>query len=110
MKILIIGSGYVGLVSGVCLAEIGHEVVCVDLDFSKVKLINSGVSPIYEKGLDEMLVKNISSGRLRATTDLQEAIAGADVSIIAVGTPFDGKEIDLTYIRQAAADIGKSLQ
>jgi UDPglucose 6-dehydrogenase len=110
MKIIIIGSGYVGLVSGVGLADIGHEVVCVDLDSSKVRSINSGVSPIYEEGLDELLLKNVLSGRLRATTDLQEAIVGADVSIIAVGTPFDGKEIDLTYIRQAAVDIGKSLQ
>lgn len=110
MKITIIGSGYVGLVSGAGLAEVGHEVVCVDVNSSKIQSINSGVSPIYEKGLDELLLKNVSAGRLRATTDLKEAIVGADVSIIAVGTPFDGKEIDLSYIRQAATDIGKALQ
>jgi UDPglucose 6-dehydrogenase/GDP-mannose 6-dehydrogenase len=110
MKIVVIGSGYVGLVSGVCLAEIGHDVVCVDVDSNKVNSINSGISPIYEDGLDEFLKKNVTSRRLRATTDLAEAIVGADISMIAVGTPFDGKEIDLSYIRQAAIDIGKSLR
>jgi UDPglucose 6-dehydrogenase len=110
MKIVVIGSGYVGLVSGVGLAEIGHEVVCVDVDPSKVELINSGVCPIYEEGLGELLEKNVSSGRLRATNNLRNAMSGAQVSLIAVGTPFDGKKIDLSYIRQAAIDIGKALQ
>jgi UDPglucose 6-dehydrogenase len=109
MKIVIIGAGYVGLVSGVGLADVGHEVVCIDVDSEKTRLINSGSSPIYEVGLEELLRKNVSLGRLRATTDLSAAIVGADVSIIAVGTPFDGKEIDLSFIRQAAADIGNVL-
>ena len=110
MKIVIIGSGYVGLVSGVCLAEIGHNVVCIDVDANKVNAINSGISPIYEDGLDQLIRKNIDLKRLSATTNLEEAIIDADVSIIAVGTPFDGKKIDLSYVRQAAIDIGNSIR
>jgi UDPglucose 6-dehydrogenase len=110
MKIVIVGSGYVGLVSGVGLAEIGHDVVCVDIDSEKIKLINSGVSPIFEKGLDALIQKNVSSGRFRASTDLADAIIGADVSMIAVGTPFNGKEIDLSFIQQATSEIARSLQ
>ena len=110
MKIVVIGAGYVGLVSGVGLAEIGHEVVCVDVAPSKVESINSGVCPIYEEGLGTLLQKNVASGHLRATTNLAKAMADAQVSMIAVGTPFDGKEMDLSYIRQAAIDIGKTLQ
>ncbi|MDS4016645.1 MAG: UDP-glucose/GDP-mannose dehydrogenase family protein [Candidatus Accumulibacter sp.] len=110
MKIVIMGSGYVGLVSGVGLAEIGHEVVCVDVASSKVAQINSGTSPIYEEGLDALLKKNVAARCLRATTNLAEAMVGAEISMIAVGTPFDGKEIDLSFIRQAAIDIGNTLQ
>ena len=110
MKVVIIGTGYVGLVSGVGLADIGHEVVCVDIDSRKVDLINSANSPIHEAGLDELLKKNVNSGALLATTDINNAMVGADVSIIAVGTPFDGNEIDLQFIRQAASDIAGSLK
>jgi UDPglucose 6-dehydrogenase len=110
LKLIIIGAGYVGLVSGVCLAEIGHEVVCVDTDPAKVDAINKCISPIYEVGLDELLIKNVSSAKLRATTNLAEAIVGADVSMIAVGTPFDGSEMDISYIRQATVEIGNSLK
>jgi UDPglucose 6-dehydrogenase len=110
VKVVIIGTGYVGLVSGVGLADIGHEVVCVDVDPKKVELINSGTSPIHEAGLDELLRKNISSGALSATTDIKSAIVGAEVSMIAVGTPLDGNEIDLKFIRQAAKDIASALQ
>jgi len=109
MKIAVVGTGYVGLVSGVCLAEKGHEVICVDNDLSKVDKINSGISPIYEEGLDELLRKNIGS-RLKASIDLEAAIVGSDMSLIAVGTPFDGDEIDLSYIRQVSAEIGKALK
>jgi len=109
MKIAVVGTGYVGLVSGVCLADKGHEVICVDNDIEKVSKINSGESPIHEAGLDDLLQKNIG-GRLNATTDLGAAIAEADVSLIAVGTPFDGNEIDLSYIRQVSADIGEALK
>ncbi len=109
MKISVIGTGYVGLVSGVCLAEKGHEVICVDLDPRKVAAINDAKPPIHERGLDELLRKN-SGRRLRATTDLAAAVHATGLSLIAVGTPFKGDEIDLAYIRQAAADIGAALR
>lgn len=109
MKIAVVGTGYVGLVSGVCLAEKGHDVVCVDSDMAKVERINAADSPIHEAGLDELLKSNIG-GRLKATNDLKTAVLDSDVSLIAVGTPFDGNEIDLSYIRQVSADIGDVLK
>ncbi|BET69692.1 UDP-glucose/GDP-mannose dehydrogenase family protein [Opitutales bacterium ASA1] len=109
MKVSVIGTGYVGLVSGVCLADKGHEVVCVDIDPKKVDRINRADPPIHERGLDELLEKNIGT-HLRATTDLATAVRESDLSLIAVGTPFKGDEIDLRYIRQAAADIGNALR
>jgi UDPglucose 6-dehydrogenase/GDP-mannose 6-dehydrogenase len=109
MKISIIGTGYVGLVSGACLAEKGHDVTCVDMDMDKVALINSAIPPIHEPGLGPLLEK--SCGRnLRATRDLRHAVLDSDLSIIAVGTPFDGEEIDLEYIRTAARQIGAVLR
>ncbi len=109
MKIAVIGTGYVGLVSGVCLADKGHQVTCVDILEDKVTLINSGTSPIYESGLDELLQNNIGK-RLKASTNLYEAIMDAEISIIAVGTPFDGNEIDLKYIRLVSQQIGEVLK
>ena len=109
MKVSVVGTGYVGLVSGVCLAEKGHEVICVDNDAAKVDKINAGKSPIYEDGLDDLLTHNIGQ-RLTATTDLQQAVLNSDVSLLAVGTPFNGSEIDLTYVRQVAKDIGSALR
>lgn len=109
MDISIIGTGYVGLVSGVCLAEKGHHVICVDVDPVKIERINSGDSPIYERGLEALLRKNLC-GNLRATTNLAEAVFASDLSMIAVGTPFDGEKIDLSYIQSAASEIGKVLR
>jgi UDPglucose 6-dehydrogenase len=109
MQISIVGTGYVGLVSGVCFAEKGHQVLCVDVDPAKVAKINQGIAPIYERGLDDLLVSNIQV-RLKATTDLRRAVLETSVSMIAVGTPFDGREIDLTYIKQAAQQIGAALK
>ena len=109
MKISIIGTGYVGLVSGVCLAEKGHDVTCVDLDARKVEMINRGEPPIYERNLESMLKANIGK-RLRATTDLPASVHATELSLIAVGTPFKGDEIDLTYIRKAATDLGNALR
>ncbi len=109
MKISIIGTGYVGLVSGVCLAEKGHDVTCVDIDQSKVDRINAGQSPIHEKGLDDLLAK-CCGVNFRATTDLRAAVLDSEISMIAVGTPFDGDEIDLQYIRAAASQIGAALK
>lgn len=108
MNISIIGTGYVGLVTGTCLAEKGHRVICVDVDEAKVNMINRGVPPIYERGLEELLRRNIGT-RLTATSDLPGAIHATDVSLIAVGTPFDGSAIDLKYIRAAAQQIGTVL-
>src|SRR3954462_11562173 len=108
MKVSIIGTGYVGLVTGVCLADRGHDVVCVDVDATKVDAINRGVAPIHERGLPELLAKHASRS-LRATTDLAAAVLGSDLTFVAVGTPFDGREIDLRFIRQAATEIGAAL-
>ncbi|MBI1340924.1 nucleotide sugar dehydrogenase [bacterium] len=109
MKVSVIGTGYVGLVSGACLSELGHQVVCVDVDARKVDMIERKDPPIYEKGLQALLERNVPA-RLTATTDLRKAVIESNLSLIAVGTPFDGQLIDLKYIRQAAADIGRALR
>ena len=109
MKVSIVGTGYVGLVSGACLAEKGHEVICVDVDQAKVDRINQGISPIYENGLDELLRRNLGQ-RLSASTDLQRAVHDTELSLIAVGTPFDGAQIDLKFIREVARQIGAALR
>ena len=109
MKISVVGTGYVGLVSGVCLAELGHTVACVDVDRAKIDQINQGIAPIHEKGLGHLLKKHAGS-RLTATADLERAVHETELSLIAVGTPFNGQEIDLTYIRQVAQKIGGALK
>ena len=109
MRVSVIGTGYVGLVSGVCLAEKGHQVTCVDVDEEKVSTINKGIPPIYEKGLEDLLKNNIGT-RLQSTTDLTNAVRQTDLSLIAVGTPFDGEEIDLTFIKNVSRQIGEALQ
>lgn len=108
MNVTVVGTGYVGLVSGVCLAEIGHNVTCVDIDQNKIDKINRGIPPIYEEGLEQLLKKNIHVN-LQVTSDLQKAITDSEISLIAVGTPFDGEKIDLTYIKEASQQIGKAL-
>ena len=108
MNVSIVGTGYVGLVTGTCLAEKGHRVVCVDIDRAKVDAINAGKPPIHEDGLPELLAKH--AGRsLSATTDLVSAVLGSDVTFVATGTPFDGTVIDLKYVRQVSAEIGAAL-
>ncbi len=109
MNISVIGTGYVGLVSGVCLSEKGHRVTCVDNDKVKVDLINNKISPIHEKGLDKLLNKNFGNN-LNATTNLYESVINSDVSLIAVGTPFDGELINLNYIREVSKEIGLALK
>ncbi|MDB5296228.1 MAG: GDP-mannose 6-dehydrogenase [Phycisphaerales bacterium] len=108
MNISIVGTGYVGLVTGVCLAEKGHRVVCVDVDGAKVEAINAGRPPIHEDGLPELLAKHAGTN-LTATTDLTAAVLGSDVTFVATGTPFDGRVIDLRYVKQVAADVGAVL-
>ncbi len=109
MKITVIGSGYVGLVTGACLADKGFTVVCMDKAQQIVDKINAGTPPIHEKGLEGLLKRIRAAGTLSATTDLAAAIAGAEVIFLAVGTPFDGNEIDLTYVKAAAAEVGRLL-
>lgn len=112
MKIVVAGTGYVGLVTGACLSEVGHNVTCVDIDEKKVEMMEGGVSPIYEPGLDELLKRNHGEGRLKFTTDYKSAYINADVIFIGVGTPEkeDGSaNLDYVYIvaRQIAQNISK---
>lgn len=109
MKLCVVGTGYVGLVSGTCLASVGHQVACVDVDAAKVERINRGEPPIHEDGLEALLKANVGT-RLRATTSLADAMDGADVALICVGTPFDGKTIDLSYVLQVSREIGQVLK
>jgi UDPglucose 6-dehydrogenase len=109
MKLSVVGTGFVGLVACVCFAEKGHQVFCVDVDRAKVDLINGGTPPIYERGIEELLKKHIGV-RLQATTDLYRAVQESDLSLIAVGTPFDGIHIDLTYVKTVSRQIGEALK
>jgi UDPglucose 6-dehydrogenase len=110
MKISVIGTGYVGTVSAACFAELGHEVICVDIDPLKIDMLNRGVPPIYEDGLSELLKKHVGKN-LKATSDYDLAINNSEVSFICVGTPsdHDGK-IDLGIVKAASASLGKSLR
>lgn len=109
MRVCIIGSGYVGLVTGIGLAELGHEVNCVDIDESKVRSINEGRTPIHEVGLDGLLARHIGA-RFRASTDLTSAVVGSDITFICVGTPSrtDGS-IDTSYVEAAAEQVGAAM-
>ncbi len=111
MKITVAGTGYVGLVAGVCFAEVGHDVTCVDVDEAKVKLMESGVSPIYEEGLEELMQKNYAAGRLHYTTDYKKAYKDPDAIFIGVGTPEmpDGSA-NLDYIATVSRQIADSLE
>ncbi|MGF9563019.1 UDP-glucose/GDP-mannose dehydrogenase family protein [Neorhizobium sp. JUb45] len=109
MRITMIGSGYVGLVSGVCFADFGHDVICVDKDKSKIDALEKGVMPIYEPGLDQIVAENVKSGRLTFSTDVPNSVKDADVVFIAVGTPSrrgDG-HADLSYVYAAAKEIAE---
>lgn len=108
MRVSIIGAGYVGLVSGLGLAEIGHEVICVDLDQGRVDQINEGDPPFYEEGLAGLLDTHAGK-RLIASSDLAEAVRQTELTIIAVGTPFDGEQIALQQIEGASRDVGRAL-
>lgn len=111
MRIGVIGTGYVGLVSGTCFAEFGIEVVCVDKDASKIQRLKNGEIPIYEPGLEDLVAKQVKAGRLSFTTDIGEGVAEADAVFIAVGTPPRAKDghADLTYVFEAAEEIAKHL-
>lgn len=110
MRIAVIGTGYVGLVSGTCFAEIGHDVICLDTDAGKIERLKKGIIPIHEEGLEEMVVRHQTHGTLSFTTDYTEALTNAEVILIAVGTPAssDGAA-DLRFVFQVAEEIGKQL-
>ncbi|MDA0305398.1 MAG: UDP-glucose/GDP-mannose dehydrogenase family protein [Proteobacteria bacterium] len=111
MHIAMIGTGYVGLVTGTCFSEFGHDVVCVDLDETKINRLKAGEMPIFEPGLEELVASNVKHGRLSFTTDLAEAVASADAVFIAVGTPAgeNGGKADLKYVHAAARDVAAAL-
>src|SRR3954468_11566522 len=112
MRVTMVGSGYVGLVSGACFADFGHQVVCVDKDASKIEALNRGVMPIYEPGLDDLVAANVRAKRLSFTTDLKGPVAEADTVFIAVGTPSrrgDG-HADLSYVYAVARQIAAALK
>lgn len=110
MRITIIGTGYVGLVSGACLAELGNDVMCLDLDVPKISMLNRGEIPIYEPGLEALVKRNAGAGRLRFTTDVAMSVAHGEVQFIAVGTPPDEDgSADLQYVLAAARNIGRHM-
>lgn len=111
MKIVVAGTGYVGLVTGACLSEIGHNVTCVDIDKNKVEMMKQGISPIYEPGLDELLKRNHDEGRLDFTIDYKNAYKDADLIFIGVGTPEreDGSA-NLDYVFNVCRQIAKNAE
>ena len=110
MKITVIGTGYVGLVTGTCLAEVGNDVLCLDVDPAKIEILKSGGIPIYEPGLEDMVKRNVAAGRLHFTTDVAESVAFGQIQFIAVGTPPDEDgSADLQYVVAAARNIGRHM-
>ena len=111
MNITVIGSGYVGLVSGTCFAEMGNRVTCVDIDPVKIEKLNQGIIPIFEPGLETMVLKNVKNKNLFFTTALHEALQNSEIAFIAVGTPMgDDGSADLQYVLAVAKSIGQSMQ
>src|SRR5947207_36078 len=110
MNISIIGTGYVGLVTGTCFAEAGHQVMCVDCDAAKIELLKAGGIPIYEPGLKELVQKNVAEGRLRFTTSTKEGVDASDIVFIAVPTPpLPDGSVDLSFIEGVARDIASAM-
>ena len=108
MKVTVVGAGYVGLVSGTCLAEVGNDVLCLDVDPEKIRILEEGGIPIYEPGLQDMVRRNVAAGRLRFTTDVERAVQHGTVQFIAVGTPPDEDgSADMQYVLAAARNIGR---
>ena len=111
MKLCMIGTGYVGLVSGACFADLGNKVICVDVDRNKIDALNSGTIPIYEPGLEELVKKNFHQKRLSFSTDISLSVKGSDIIFICVGTPTKNKSnmADLKYVYNAAKLIAKNI-
>ena len=111
MKVAVVGTGYVGLVTGTCFAEVGINVVCIDIDVNKIENLKKGILPIYEPGLEEMVERNFKKGRLQFSNNLAESIVGCEAAFIAVGTPPDEDgSADLKYVLGVANDIGTHMQ
>src|SRR5690606_19632612 len=111
MRVTMIGTGYVGLVSGACFSDFGHDVVCVDKDQTKIDALLAGEIPIFEPGLDQLVAENVAAGRLSFSTDLAQSVPDADVVFIAVGTPTrrgDG-HADLSYVYAAAREVAEAM-
>ena len=110
MKIAIVGTGYVGLVSGACFAEVGIDVTCVDIDTRKIDNLKNGIIPIYEPGLDDLVTRNVKEGRLHFTTDLTSCLDEVEVVFSAVGTPPDEDgSADLRYVKEVARTFGRNI-
>ena len=111
MKLCMIGTGYVGLVSGVCFADLGNEVICVDKDFNKINSLKKGKVPIYEPGLSELVIKNFRNKRLNFSTDLKKSVKESDIIFICVGTPTKkgGSSADLSQIYNVTKEISSSI-
>src|SRR5262245_21460044 len=110
MRITVVGTGYVGLVTGTCLADVGNDVVCHDIDDKKIQRLGKGDIPIYEPGLSELVKRNVADGRLGFTTDIAKAVANADVCFIAVGTPADHDgSADRRYVTEAATAVARAM-
>jgi UDPglucose 6-dehydrogenase len=110
MKTVIVGTGYVGLVTGTCFAEMGIDVTCVDIDKTKIDNLKKGISPIYEPGLDEMIERNVAKKRLSFSTSLKDSLEGVDVVFSAVGTPSDEDgSADLKYVLDVAKEVGENI-
>ena len=112
MRIGMVGTGYVGLVSGTCFAEFGHTVICADKDEDKVRRLKDGEVPIFEPGLESLLKRQIEAGRIEFTTDISEAVKGCDAVFIAVGTPSRRycRDADLSFVHGAAREIAQNLE
>ena len=112
MKLCMIGTGYVGLVSGVCFSDLGNDVICVDKDLNKIENLKNGIIPIYEPGLDELIIKNYKNNRLKFSTDLKDSISKSDIIFICVGTPTKKNEnnADLSQVYNVAKEISKSIK
>ena len=110
MKLCMIGTGYVGLVSGVCFSDLGNDVICVDRDIHKVESLKKGVIPIYEPGLDEIVIKNYNNKRLQFSSNLKDSILKSDIIFICVGTPTkkNSNSVDISHVLKAAKEIAKT--
>src|SRR5210317_2331915 len=111
MKLCMIGTGYVGLVSGVCFSDLGNDVICVDKDLNKIENLKNGIIPIYEPGLEELVIKNYKNNRLKFSTNLNSSIKKSDIVFICVGTPTkkNGKGANLSQIYSVSKEISKSI-